>query len=300
MVFISKMKSLSLSTSFLIGFVFAISASTKLFSIDYFEQFIYSFEILNLKLAIVLARLIIAVEYIIALGYFFRLFIKPLSLFTFILLITFTILLFYFEITNTVDDCHCFGAYLQLTNIQSIIKNILLLLLIIWNRNAPNTTKSISLKSTLIILFSITLSFSIHFPDVLIGRKIKHDFCTPCLTNFLKQEKLTDKKLVIFFLSNKCKYCQLAAKKISVIAKKTKSNEQFLYVLWDSNHNAQLFFDETKTIPLHSIELEMLHFLELTKGQMPLILLYNKGKIEHTYRYKDINEQEIKDFINNK
>ncbi len=71
-------------------------------------------------------------------------------------------------------------------------------------------------------------------------------------------------------------------------------------MLWDSNHNAQLFFDETKTIPLHSIDLEMLRFLELTKGQMPLILLYNNGKIEQAFRYKDINEQEIINFINNK
>jgi len=294
------MKKLQLALPYLIGLVFALSASTKLFSVDYFEQFLYSIEIINLKVAIVLARLIIAVEFIIALGYFFRLFLKPLSQFSFILLIAFTILLFYFEITNTADDCHCFGTYFQLTNIQSIIKNILLLVLIIWNRNAPNTTKHVSLKSALIVLFSITLSISIHFPDVLIGRKIEHDFCNPCLINFLKQEKLTDKKIVICFLSNKCKYCQLAAKKISVIAKKTESNEQFLYVLWDSNHNAQLFFDETKTIPLHSIDLEMLRFLELTKGQMPLILLYNNGKIEQTFRYKDINEHEIINFINNK
>ena len=149
-------------------------------------------------------------------------------------------------------------------------------------------------------MFSITLSFSVHFPDVLIGRKIQHDYCNPCLTTFLKKEKLTDKKIVICFLSNKCKYCQLAAKKISIIAKKTESTDQFLYVLWDSNHNAQLFFDETKTSPLHSIELEVLRFLELTKGQMPLILLYNNGKIEQTFRYKDINEHEIINFINNK
>jgi len=44
--------------------------------------------------------------------------------------------------------------------------------------------------------------------------------------------------------------------------------------------------------------MDVLTFIKLTNGEMPLIVLYNKGIIEKTFRYSDINENTIMNFLN--
>lgn len=160
---------------------------------------------------------------------------------------------------------------------------------------------TIKFKKTIIIisiLLGVGISFGVNFPITLVGEKSEVTYCKPCFENLISTHQLSNKKIVICFFSNKCKYCQLAAKKISVISQKSRNQKDILYILWDSNHNPQKFYEETKTTPFHSLEMDVLNFIKLTNGEMPLIILYNKGVIENTFRYSDINEKTIMNFLN--
>jgi uncharacterized membrane protein YphA (DoxX/SURF4 family) len=283
----------------ILGVVFITSGLAKLISVDFFEQFLYSFKILNLNSAIILARLIIGTEIIIGLLYFQRINIQLLSYITLVLLFIFTGFIILIEITNYNDNCFCFGTLIQLSNKISIIKNAILSIIIIFVLKM-DLKKSIKFKSKKIIisiLLGLGLSFGIYFPISLFGKTNDATYCKPCFKNFIASNQLSNKKIVVCFFSNKCKYCQLAAKKISVISEKAKNQNDILYVFWDSNHNPKIFYKETKTIPFRSQEMDVLNFIKLTNGEMPLIILYNKGVIENTFRYSDINEKEIMNFL---
>lgn len=211
----------------------------------------------------------------------------------------FTRFIVFLEINKSAEDCYCFGTLLQLSNTLSIIKNVFLsiIIIIVLNTNFEKTIKFRKSKLIISILLGISLSFGIYFPNGLFDTKSEVTYCKPCFEEFVSSNQLSNKKLVICFFSKKCKYCQLSAKKVSVISQKAKNQGDILYVFWDNNHNPKMFFEETKTTPFHSVEMDVLSFIKLTNGEMPLIFLYNKGVIENTFRYSDIDENKILNFL---
>ena len=295
-----KMNKFKFILPYLLGVVFIASGLAKLISVDFFEQFLYSFKILNLDFAIILARLIIGFELIIGLLFLLRIYIKPVSYITLALLFVFTGFIVFLEINKSTDDCYCFGTLFQLSNTLSIIKNILLsiIVILILRTDFEETLKFRKSKLIISILTGIGLSFGVYFPNALFGAKSEVAYCKPCFEKFILSNQLSTKKIVICYFSNRCKYCQLAAKRISVISQKARNQKDILYVFWDSNHNPKKFYEETKTIPFRSLEMDVLNFIKLTNGEMPLIVLYNNGVIEKTFRYSDINENIIINFLN--
>ena len=42
---------------------------------------------------------------------------------------------------------------------------------------------------------------------------------------------------------------------------------------------------------------DVIEFLKLTNGTMPLIILYNNGGVQKTFRYKNMDEYQIINFL---
>jgi thioredoxin-related protein len=294
-----EMKRFSKLLPFVLSAVFIASGITKLISVDFFEQFLYSFGVLKLGQAIVLTRLIIGFELSLGLLFLMRIYIKPLSYVTLALLVVFTGFIAVLELSKSGDDCYCFGTIVQLSNTVSIIKNIILagmvILLLKFCDETPKKFARLMLIVSLVLGMGVAVGYN--FPDNLFGAKGEITYCKPCFQKVVSANKLADKKVMICFFSTKCEYCQLSARKVTVIARKANATDKVLYVLWDNDHNAAKFFKETKTYPFHSIEMDIPHFMDLTGGIMPLIVLYDKGKIQNTYRYKDIDEDAILQFL---
>lgn len=293
------MKSIKKILPYLLGLIFIASSITKLVSVDFFEQFLYSFNMLNLKTIIVLSRVIIGIEIILGLLFISQIYLKPLSFISITLLSVFTVFIVGLEVSHSGSDCYCFGTLIHFSNLASIIKNIVLIVLIILTpkTNNPLTFKVKKLIVLLSVCLGLGLSFGMNFPISLFDIQHEISYCKPCFNDYLNQEKLTDKKIIICFLSTKCKYCKLAAKKISVISQKSGNKDSILYVLWDESHNSNLFFTETNSQHFNSREMSVLPFIKLTEGQMPLIVFYNKGKVENVFRYNDINENTFINFL---
>jgi len=131
----------------------------------------------------------------------------------------------------------------------------------------------------------------------LIGQTQESEYCRPCLDKMLNARKINAGKRVLCFLSTKCKYCKLAAQRINVMAKKSNDYKRFAFVLWDDYHDSNRFYHELNIYPFKSMEMNVLDFLDLTKGVMPLILLYDNGQVVGSYRYADMDEDRIMQFL---
>ena len=118
----------------LLGMLFLFSAAAKLVAVENFEIYIYSFHLLSLGLSFVLARIVIAGELLLGAWLLSNKFHRLACLTNFVVLILFSLFLGYVMLIGRTDDCHCFGSVAAFTPAQSLLKNavLLLLLLFVW------------------------------------------------------------------------------------------------------------------------------------------------------------------------
>ena len=81
--------------------------------------------------ALPLTIFLCSLEFILGISLFFNLWIRRTSMILLPMMIFFTILTFFDATFNIVPDCGCFGDALKLTNIQTFIKNIVLMFFIV-------------------------------------------------------------------------------------------------------------------------------------------------------------------------
>lgn len=294
-------KNLNILIQYLLSIIFIVSAVTKLLSIDEFQVFIYSLKIVNLNMSMLFTRTIIAVEFCIGLALFLRIYTKAISLISITLLIVFTLFAAYLELSGSSEDCHCFGSFLQISNTATIIKNLVIisLLLVILKKQNDNGFKlrRIILIGTLISGYGLTMI--VHPPDIIMSDELSSDKYYNKITfeKFIADNSLQKEKKIICFFSPECKYCKLAAKKMSVLAAKANNSDKILYVFWTSTKKPADFFKETKSTTFNNTKLNVIEFLKLTNGSLPLIVMYNNKKIEKAYRYNEIDEKTVIEFL---
>ena len=114
-----------------IGSVFIIAAILKLISIDEFEIYIYSFNILSFLLTTFVSRIIIAAEFALGLLLILNRNCKFIRRVTLIVLASFTLFLIYAAISRHDSNCHCFGELVELSPLESIIKNLVMMALLV-------------------------------------------------------------------------------------------------------------------------------------------------------------------------
>ena len=135
-----------------IGGMFVIAAILKLMSIDEFEIYIYSFNVLDFLLTSFVSRIIIAGEFILGLFLILKVNYKFTWNATMIVLILFTLFLIYVAIFRNDTNCHCFGQLVELSPVESIIKNVIAMILLSidkWTSLKPQSSKFNAQSSTL-------------------------------------------------------------------------------------------------------------------------------------------------------
>ncbi len=123
--------------TFVVGATFIVSSIMKLQSIETFELYIFSFNLFSLNLSALIARLVIGVELAMGVGYLANIYHKQLYYTIFASLIGFTLFLFYLIVVGREDNCHCFGDIVHITPAESILKNIVLIVLLHFSKELP-------------------------------------------------------------------------------------------------------------------------------------------------------------------
>ncbi len=294
-------KHLATYAAFLVGLVFIASGVSKLVDFDDFQLFIYSFNVLNLNLSMLLARVVIGFELSLGLLFVTQQLVRAASIWALSALGVFTVFLLYAIFGNASEDCHCFGNVVKLSNELSILKNVLLAGLIAWilkhHKQKSWRYKTLVFWVVLILSFSASLVVRPFDFMYLKTQDASEYFHAPALSQFVQKHRLEQQKVMLCFLSTDCGYCKTEAKKLALMSKNVEHPERIRYVFWAPKTSVPDFCAKTGLQLQSYLTMDVMSFLQLTKGKMPLIVLCDKGKVLKAYRFSDFDEQDFKTFL---
>ncbi len=116
----------------LLGTMFIVSAVSKFITVDTFEIYVYSFGLLPLTLSFYAARVVIALELLLGTALISNRHHRFTSLMTLLFLLIFIVFLSYAHLVGRTDSCHCFGELISFNPIQSILKNAVLVVAMLF------------------------------------------------------------------------------------------------------------------------------------------------------------------------
>ena len=266
----------------LVGLVFVWSGLAKLFPIEPFENIFIDIGISNWLIAPFLARFIIAFELFLGISIIFNAWLKHIIYyFTQLSLGVFTVYLVYLLVTkgNQVD-CGCFGSFLSLSPIASIIKNIILMgmVFIVGRKNKSWGNKWLSL---LFLTIAFTSTFLLNrvglhnIQGIEVNKEV--DFSElPGLYRTNEKVNFSKGKKIIAFLSYKCKHCINASHKLVLIDKKQKITNLYFVIGSEKEKGLKEFLEKTKPdFPV--IWMNDDTFFKYSGGRLPAIIYMEKG-----------------------
>ncbi len=283
------MKSLKTALQILLGLIFIFSAYSKLVSYGMIEIILVDQGFFSDRAtAGYIVRILIGIEFAIGFCYLLPYNIEKIVIPTSLLLLTFfTIYLIYSGfVLGEKENCGCFGTVVEMSPIESIIKNIVLIILnVVLLKLIKDEKKNYALLTIITIV-------SIIFVFIVIPVRDVKDFKFEKYTSFIGEGRVDladgDKLLCIFSLD--CDHCQQAAKDLWDLKNRISGIPE-TYVLFFSEDGISV--DSFKTLTNSNFPYHMIseaEFFDLIGTTSPRIYWLNNGKIE---KYWD------KDFIKN-
>lgn len=293
-----------------IGSMFIIAAILKLISIDEFEIYIYSFNIFNFISTTVISRLIISGELMIGLFLVFNFYHKLTWKVTFIVECGFTLFLIFTALFRNDANCHCFGELIELTPIESIIKNVITIALLFLIKNdaerkhkaiIPIILCTISLIVTFVIIPMDSVYNKIYSTEKEISSIDLHDsFDDMFKINFTEDDILIDstntfipskEKQLLVVVSSGCKYCQIGVKKLSLIVKNNDINpDNINIIIWGSKKGIRNFREITDTHDYSYWHINPRQAINITYGRFPMFIWLDDKEIVNTGDFRNIDD----------
>ena len=272
---------------------------------DAFEVFLYRSTFLDFDRATIAARLLVGVEFLIGAGLISRIKFKTAWFLAFVSTLVFCIFLAIQLAGGSDENCFCFGELMDFSPIESLLKNAVLLLLLVFVRPLKSLQfKKSALVFGLLCLLAIVLPFIMSPPDIFVSGKFKeaqHD--QNALNEHIENKSIphdfvVDKKVVAFY-SMGCKFCKMSAERLSVLMRNEALDTNLVHVVfWESkSRKAADFYEETHSFHYPYIEMETKPYLDITKGRMPLLLLIENGVVIDKMNYRTMDEKTISDFL---
>jgi hypothetical protein len=299
-----------ISLSILLGLVFIFSAYTKLFPVELFELTLIDTTISNWFLAPLIARGFIGFEFFIGFMLVSNIYqnriILKLTIATITLFTVYLIILIFVE--GNEGNCKCFGNFISLTPLESIFKNILMLLLslILYKKHAGFQWKFSKFFMTLIMIASFSLPFIINPVDLnasernLNVEKLNYNLGLDVLYNDPKtaapKEELRTGKHIIAFMSLTCPHCRIAAYKMHIMKKRNAKLPIYFVLNGDSTDLPQFFID-TKTADIPYSILLGQNFVKMAGVKLPAIFWVEDGIVVQKTKYIYLEQKDIEEWI---
>ena len=290
----------------LLGLLFIVSAILKIADMDKFEIYIYSYHFFSLNFSFLVARAAIIVELVLGVGLVSNCFHKLIWWGSVVMLLGYTALLVYALVLGRTDNCHCFGDYLQFNPWQSIIKNLVLLILFAL----VYKTEGYQIKYGVLILVGVVLACSItvftvsppdnYTPSYEPSQNLQRNLFEEALQQPpLDTLNLMKGKKVVGIFSSSCEFCMMAAQKLSLMQRFYDFPEKdILYIFMGNEESVQQFYQESASTPYPYIIYEdVINLLKINNGVFPLVVMMDDGTIIHEYGFRNMKEEEIKAFF---
>jgi len=296
--------------SVLLGMVFVFSAYVKLYPIELFELTFIDAGISNWVIAPYIARLFIATEFFLGFLLIFNLYLNRITLkLTLCMLVLFTVYLIILILTEgNSGNCKCFGNFISLTPLESIVKNIIMagIIFILYKFHKGFQFRFSRMAASGILIISLALPFILNPPDAFISEKIfnadkvNYDLGLDVLYNNPKvkapAEELRKGKHIIAFMSMTCPHCRIGAYKLHIIKKKNPGIPMFIILNGDIE-DLKPFEDDTKATNIPYTILLGQDFIKIAGVQLPAIFWVNNGQVEKRTNYFQLNQAEIENWL---
>lgn len=293
----------------LLGILFIVSAVLKIVDMDRFEIYIYSYHFFSLNFSFLVARAAIIVELVLGIGLVSNCFHKLMWWGSVLMLLGYTGLLIYALILGRTDNCHCFGDYLQFNPWQSILKNVVFLTLfaLIYK------VKGWRFKHDRLALVGVVLACSIavfvvsppdnYTPSYNASQDLQMELFQEAMDNPpLDTLDLRAGKKVVGIFSSGCEYCMMTAQKLSLMQSYYGFSEQdILYVFMGTEEGVERFFTESESTRYpYVIYDDVVQLLKINNGFFPIVVMLENGQVIHEYGFRNMKEEEVKTFFQQK
>ncbi len=302
----------------LLGAVFIISGYTKVgapapFSspIEPFEYTFVDLGFINWQVAPFIARLMIAAEFLIGILLILHLNLRRITYKLAIgILILFSIyLILLMVIVGNKGNCGCFGTYFQMTPLQALIKNIIMVALCLvlykyhegWQLSKKYRYLILLPYATSLAMPFILNPIELDYSEAYLNKpesnyKIELDTLYKNASLAIPPKTLSQGKHIIAFMSLTCPHCRIAAKKMRIIHERNPEIP-FYFVLNGKDEKLQTFFDDTHTENIPHCMLRGRSFVYLAGTSMPSIYLVNNSVVEHEVNYLDLDQTEVEKWL---
>lgn len=290
----------------LLGLAFIVSAILKVVDMDKFEIYIYSYHFFSLNASFIVARLAIILELVLGIGLVSHTLHNLYWWGSMAMLGGYTLLLIYALTLGRTDSCHCFGDFLQLDPKQSLIKNgVLVLFFLLIYRMESRKTPFRWLILCLTVMVSTIAVFVISPPDNLTSNANPEQNLQIELFNEMLDDapldslSLHDGKQVVCFFSTSCDYCQMAARKLSLMQQFYGfPKENITYLFMGNEESIDGFYEQSESMRYRDVLYpDVSRLLKAVKGNLPVIVFLEDGEVVHEYGFRNMNEVEIKAFF---
>ncbi len=297
----------------IVGFIFIFSAISKLPTLEQFGWTIVETTHFSWTMAEWAARLLIGVELLLGVFFIFHLRMKKMTIpAALALLLAFTIyLILVLKTQGNSGNCGCFGEVISMTPMQSIIKNIVLIvaILILYFLAFEWTFKHQSTLTFALAVFALAAPFIISPPESIYIYEKEKELNIPIPLSILYQSpnnpppnvELRKGKHVLLFLSLTCKYCKKAAKRVRIMQEQYPEIPFYAILNGDST-NLETFFNETR---MNNVPYSMFNgaeqYTEMSGGySLPAIKWVNDTTIIKEPNYITLDEKEILNWLKEK
>ncbi len=309
---------IALLSKVLVGLTFIASALLKCNSIDEFELYIFSLNLFSLNLSALVARLVIGAEIVMGVGYMANIYHKQLYYTLLAALVGFTLFLTYLLVVGNEDNCHCFGDLVDMSPLESIAKNVVIIALLYLSRNTPRWDSlvgqfcdtSLFERNKRYLLFAICLLVAIPFVryphhSMFFGRGtsvkgVNREINVELFNSFLElnpQLKWGEECKILAFYGTHCKHCKLSAKMLAQIVKRNDLPLDAIHLLfWGNDEGVETFLSEANA---ESLDYSLIHpkvLLEITNGEIPTLLLYD-DEMEHKFIIHSVRTIDESDMV---
>ena len=299
-----------ISLRMLLGLLFLASGLLKLYPIEPFELNFIDLGVGNWYTAPFVARLLIAFELLIGLLLLFNVLLKKFTLKATLILLAFFTFYLVLQILRegNAGSCGCFGTYLKMTPMESVIKNFMLFgiaffLLRFHPDNTFRFTKHIVLLSIIVCLVT---PFILNPIDMMAsGYRQPEATSFPFDGSLLSGGTIAVKpipdlshgKHIVAFLSMTCPHCKSLAFKMHVMEKRHPEIPFFL-VLNGKENNLQPFLEETRVNNVPYMILHGMPFAKITGGSVPTVYWIENGMVKKKSLYISLEESEVLKWLN--
>ena len=283
-----------------------MSAVLKLFDMDQFEIYIYSYHFFSLNFSFLVARAAIIVEMVLGIMLISNCLHKLTWWGSMAMLGGYSLLLIYALTMGRTDSCHCFGDFLQLDPKMSLIKNgVLILLFLLIYKVEGWKTPFRWLILCLAVMASTIGVFVASPPDNFTPAYAPEQNLQIALFNEMLDDKpldslnLDEGKQVVCFFSTGCEYCQLAAHKLSLMQQFYGfPKEKITYLFMGNEEGISNFYEQSESARYRDVLYpDVVRLLKAINGNFPTLVFMEDGEVVHEYGFRNMNEAEIKAFM---